>query len=123
MRLLLPLALVVSLLAPGSEPVESMEVLKAKLEMKRIEKLVADGGMPRNKLEEAQKNIQAQEEGVALAQKGLRIAEVQYENGLATQLELMDAQIALNQAKMNQLNAKYEYVTALAELEKALGKE
>ncbi len=77
----------------------------------------------RNKLEEAQKNIKAQEEGVALAQKGLSIAEVQYENGLATQLELMDAQIALNQAKMNRLSAKYEYITALAELEKALGKE
>lgn len=77
----------------------------------------------RNKLEEAQKNIRAQEEGVALAQKGLSIAEVQYENGLATQLELMDAQIALNQAKMNQINAKFEYITALAELVKALGEE
>ncbi|MBS1829300.1 MAG: hypothetical protein JST93_28615 [Acidobacteria bacterium] len=62
MRLLLPLALVVSLLAPGSESVESMEVLKAKQELQRIEKLVADGGLPRNKLDEARSAVQEAEQ-------------------------------------------------------------
>lgn len=77
----------------------------------------------RSKLEEAQKNVKAQEEGVELAKKGLKIAEVQYSNGLATQLEVMDAQIALNQAQMNELNARYDLITARAALQKALGRE
>lgn len=77
----------------------------------------------RSRLEEAQKNIQAQKEGVELAQKGLKIAEVQYENGLVTQIEVMDAQIALNQARMNELNARYDYISAQAQMEKALGGE
>ncbi|MCX6640465.1 MAG: TolC family protein [bacterium] len=75
----------------------------------------------KSKLEEAQKNVKAQLEGVDLAKRGMQIAEVQYANGLATQLEVMDAQIALNQAQMNSLSAKYDLITAQAELEKAIG--
>lgn len=76
----------------------------------------------RNKLNEARKNVKAQVEGVDMAGKGLNIAQVQYENGLATQLELMDAQLALNQARMNELFARFDVITARAELDKALGK-
>lgn len=75
----------------------------------------------KSKLEEAQKNVKAQQEGVDLATKGMQIAEVQYANGLATQLDVMDAQIALNQAKMNEISARYNLITAQAELEKAIG--
>ena len=77
----------------------------------------------KSKLEEAQKNVEAQVEGVGLARKGLQIAETRYTNGLATQLEVMDAQVALNQAQMNELNARYELITASAELQKAIGRE
>lgn len=77
----------------------------------------------KSKLDEAQKNVEAQVEGVDLARKGLQIAETRYANGLATQLEVMDAQVALNQAQMNELNARYELITANAELQKAIGRE
>ncbi|RJP73781.1 MAG: TolC family protein [Candidatus Zixiibacteriota bacterium] len=77
----------------------------------------------RSSLEEARKNVAAQEEGVELARKALQIAQVQYANGLATQLEVMDAQLALNQARMNLLNARYALITAQAELVRALGRE
>jgi len=76
-----------------------------------------------SKMEEASKNVQAQMEGRQLAQKGLSIAEVRYESGLATQLEVMDAQIALNQARTNELTARFEAITARAELDKVLGRE
>ncbi len=75
-----------------------------------------------SKLEEALKNVQAQEEGRAMAEKGYSIAVVRYENGLATQLEMMDAQVALNQAKTNELSARFDAISARAELEKALGR-
>ena len=74
-----------------------------------------------SKLEEALKNVSAQVEGKELAEKGFHIAEVRYENGLATQLEVMDAQVALNQAKTNELTARYDAITAQAALHKALG--
>jgi outer membrane protein TolC len=75
-----------------------------------------------SKLEEALKNVRAQVEGKELAEKGFDIAEVRYENGLATQLEVMDAQVALNQAKTNELTARYDAITAQAALQKALGR-
>jgi len=75
-----------------------------------------------DKLEQAQDNVTAQVEGVNLAEKGMKIAEVRYENGLATQLEVLDAQVALNQAKINELSARYDAVTAKAALDKALGR-
>jgi outer membrane protein TolC len=75
-----------------------------------------------SRLEEALKNVKAQVEGKELAEKGFHIAEVRYDNGLATQLEVMDAQIALNQAKTNELTARYNAITAQAALQKALGR-
>ncbi len=74
------------------------------------------------KYERALKNVKAQTEGRELAEKGLSIAEVRYENGLATQLEVLDAQVALNTARTNELSAYFDAITARAELEKALGK-
>jgi len=76
-----------------------------------------------SRLAEALKNVSAQEEGRELAQKGYSIAEVRYENGLATQLELMDAQVALNQARNNLLSARYDAITAKAALDKAIGRD
>lgn len=76
-----------------------------------------------DRLNEALKNVEAQVEGRELAEKGLAIAEVRYENGLATQIEVMDAQVALNQAKTNELTARYDAITAQAELLKAVGRE
>ncbi|HDH57793.1 MAG TPA: TolC family protein, partial [Bacteroidetes bacterium] len=76
----------------------------------------------KSRLREAMKNVKAQQEGVQLARKGLEIAEVRYENGLATQLEVLDAQVALNQANTNELSAYYDAITAKADLEKAMGK-
>ncbi len=66
MRALLPLALVVSLLAPGTSAlppsIDSIEVSKAKAELERVEKLVAGGGLPRNRLEEARLALQEAEQ-------------------------------------------------------------
>lgn len=75
-----------------------------------------------SRIKEATKNVIAQQEGVQMARKGLEIAEVRYENGLSTHLEVMDAQVALNQANTNELSAYYDAILANAEFEKALGK-
>jgi outer membrane protein len=70
----------------------------------------------------AQANIQSQRENVDLAKESLRIGKVRYESGLITNLEVLDAELALTQAETNYLQALYDYQTARVNLEKAMGK-
>lgn len=74
-----------------------------------------------NTLNQELANIKAQEENVKLAEEALRIAETSYQNGLITNLEYMDTQLALLQAKVSYLNSLANYKIARAKLQKALG--
>jgi outer membrane protein len=58
-----------------------------------------------------------------MAAEALKIAEVRYENGISTLLELMDAQLALTTARLNYLNALFSYEEAKARLKKITGAE
>jgi outer membrane protein TolC len=59
---------------------------------------------------------------VTQAEEALRIARVRFQAGMATGVEVTDAEVALTQAKTNQVNAEYDYLLAQAKLEKAIGK-
>jgi outer membrane protein len=72
-------------------------------------------------LEEAKKLIDSQKENIVQAEKVLEIAEESYRQGLATSLEVRDAQVALTQAKINWFQALSEYLIAKAEIEKSIG--
>jgi outer membrane protein TolC len=65
--------------------------------------------------------INSQKENVAQAQEGLRLVDIGYKNGVNTQLEVLDAQIALDTASKNYIQAVYLYNIALAEAELARG--
>ena len=71
----------------------------------------------------ARENILSQQENVTQAKEGLRIAKVQYQNGLLTNLELLDTEFALTVAETNYLQALSDYTIAKAKYEKALGKD
>jgi outer membrane protein len=71
----------------------------------------------------ARENILSQEENVKQAKESLRIANVQYEKGMLTNLELMDTEFALTVAETNYLQALSDYLIAKAEYEKAIGKD
>lgn len=58
---------------------------------------------------------------VAQAREALRLANVRFQAGVGTQLEINDAQTALTQAETNQVNARYDYLSALARLNRAVG--
>jgi len=73
--------------------------------------------------QEAQALLDAQKETVDQAEESLRIANIQHENGMITTVELTDTELALTQARMNRLQALYDYTVAIAKLEKAVGKE
>jgi outer membrane protein TolC len=74
-----------------------------------------------SKLAEARKLVDSQVASVEQAQKGLDIADIRYKNGVGTQLELLDAQVALTTARTNYFTAVYEHFMAVAELERATG--
>lgn len=71
----------------------------------------------------AQENILSQQENVKQAKESLRIANVQYQKGMLTNLELMDTEFALTVAETNHLQALSDYLIAKASYDKALGKD
>jgi len=73
-------------------------------------------------LRQAQVNRQTTAANVQQAREALRIAQVRYRAGVATSVEVTDAQVALTQAQTNQVNAEYDYLDAQAALARAIGR-
>lgn len=73
-------------------------------------------------LQASQKAVLSQQRSVEQAQEALKIAQVRYENGQATNLDVLDAQLALTQAQTNSIQAVHDYLISLAMLEKATGR-
>ncbi|NOZ03267.1 MAG: TolC family protein [FCB group bacterium] len=74
-------------------------------------------------MKEARKRINAGEKNVEQAKKGVEIARQLYSKGMATQLEVMDANNARNQAELGLAQAYFEFHSALAALSRAVGVE
>jgi outer membrane protein TolC len=72
-------------------------------------------------LQQAKESLLSQEKNVEQAQEAVRLAELNYAEGLATNLDVSSVQVALTQAKTNYSQALYDCATALAQLEKAIG--
>jgi outer membrane protein len=73
-------------------------------------------------LDQSQKRIEAQSKTVEQAERGYKIATTRFLSGSGTQLEVNDAQLALTQAKVNRIQAIYDYLVASAELDQLLGR-
>jgi outer membrane protein TolC len=74
-----------------------------------------------SRIAETRELVQSQLASVEQAQKGLDIADIRYENGVGTQLEVLDSQVALNRAKTNYFLSVFERFMAVAEIERATG--
>ena len=72
--------------------------------------------------QQALKRIEVQNKTVRIAQEGYEIAKRRLENNIGTQLEVNDAELALRQAKLNRLQAIYDFKVAEVELETILGR-
>lgn len=70
---------------------------------------------------EAGARAAAQQRAVQQAQRGYDIARVSYREGLGSQLEVTDAELALRQSEFNQAQAIYDYLVATARLDVATG--
>ena len=70
---------------------------------------------------QAKSSIDVQKETVTQAEESMRIANLRYDNGMLTSVELTDAQLALAQAEVNHLQARHDFVVEFARLERAVG--
>jgi outer membrane protein TolC len=73
-------------------------------------------------LGQARETLLSQEKNVEQAREAVRIAELNYAEGLATNLDVSTAQVALSQARTNYSQALYDCVMSQAQLEKAAGR-
>ncbi len=69
-------------------------------------------------MQEAKKRIFAQQQSLGQAAKAVQIAGTRYKSGVGTQLELLDSQTALTQARTNYTKAIYDYLIAKSEWER-----
>lgn len=73
------------------------------------------------RMKHARETVESSRENVALAQRALDIAQTRYAAGLATRLELTDANLGLSVARLSWSGALLAHVSAVAELEYASG--
>lgn len=72
-----------------------------------------------DRLLQAKQSLDAQQSTIALAEEGLRIANLRYESGIGTLLEVLSAQAALTQARELLAQATFAFRTAKAGLKLA----
>lgn len=70
---------------------------------------------------QASRRIGTATKAIEQAQEAYRIAKVRYTNGMGTNVEVTDAELALTRARTNETRAIYDYYLALADLEHATG--
>ena len=82
----------------------------------------------RQEVQTALLNMKKAEESITNAQllvrqatENLELVNLRYQSGLATSVEVTTATVNFSQAKQTRVNAYYNYVTARANLEKAMG--
>lgn len=98
------------------------QVRQAELQAAQLEegvRLEYDAAL--RELERARLQTQAAARTVSQAQRVYELTELRYQQGLATQLDVSDARLALQQARLNEVTAYHDYYLALARAQRALG--
>ena len=73
-------------------------------------------------LKQSRKRVEVQQKTVETAERGYKIVTARFLASAATQLEVNDAQLALDQARVNRIQAIYDYLVAAAELDRLIGR-
>lgn len=74
-------------------------------------------------LTSAKERLEASEMGLASAQKNFDVQKERYSLGLAITLDLLNAEVQLITAQTSEVQARYDYYTAISQLEYAVGKQ
>ena len=73
-------------------------------------------------IQESQNRIITQQQTVATAELSYRITRDRWKQGIASRLDLTDAEFLLSQSKSNYVQAVYDYLVASIELERIAGR-
>lgn len=74
-------------------------------------------------LKSARENVESTHKALELAEENFKIADLRYRSGIGTNLEVIDAQVALTQARIEYLQAQHDLQIAKARINKVLGRE
>jgi len=98
-------------------------LLRAQAERDQVrEQTTLDIAQARAELVRTRSLLVARRETVVLADRTRHLADVRYGNGLANEIEVSDARVLAQQAEVNEVTAARDYLVALAQLERALGR-
>jgi outer membrane protein TolC len=88
-----------------------------------LARLQAEGAVKsiREQADEALERARGQRLAVEQATRGFEIASAQYREGLSSQLERRDAEVALRQSEFNYAQAVYDFLVFQAQLDEAVG--
>jgi len=74
------------------------------------------------RLEDAKNRIVAMVENIALAERGVELANVSFKSGVINQIDVLDAELSLSQVKLAYIQAVYDYLVARTDLQQLLEK-
>jgi outer membrane protein TolC len=86
-----------------------------------MDAIAAEVELSQNDLLEAEEKYQAASESIELAREALRLANLRYEEGASTQLDVLGSQLSLRRAELNHVSALFEYQMARYELRLVTG--
>ena len=73
-------------------------------------------------VEDSRQRIEVQSRTIGVAERSFAISALRFKEGIGSRLELTDAELQLNTAKTNYLQAVYDNLVATTLLDKALGR-
>lgn len=73
-------------------------------------------------VQETRQRVESQQQTVAAATLSYRITNDRWRAGMASRLDLTDAELALTRTQLGYLQAVYDYQTATIDLDRALGR-
>lgn len=106
------------------------KVQQAKLSLMKIENntrllessIQLEAKQARSTLDNAIKSLNAQKENMDLATNVARVTKIKYEQGVGSNIEVIDAETSLRESQTNYYNALYDALVAKVDLDKAYGK-
>jgi outer membrane protein TolC len=108
----------------GNVALASAQARLAELQAAQTRELVTiEFARARDELTRAEVLYAARRETVAEAEEAFRLATLRFTRGLATQLEVSDAQLALTTAQTTEARARYDLYLAAAALVRAVGEQ
>jgi len=109
---------------PSQVKQANISYVESKLSDQAVHKgMILDFEQSLGKYLEARKRLSVQGDAVELARRGLQIANVRFESGVGTQLEVADARLSLSLAEINKAVAFHDLAVSYAALMRALGRD